>query len=59
LFSDESVAVGIPTIIVSVFLFGGIQLLFFGILGEYILSIHRQVRRNPPMFEMKKINFKR
>ena len=55
----EGAPVGIPTIIVSIFLFGGIQLLFFGILGEYILSIHGQVRRTPPMFEVERINFER
>jgi glycosyltransferase involved in cell wall biosynthesis len=59
LFNKESVASGIPTIIVAIFLFGGIQLLFFGIIGEYILSIHGQVRKSPPMFEIKKINFKK
>jgi len=53
----DSAPVGIPTIIVSIFLFGGLQLLFFGILGEYILSIHGQVRKTPKMFELKKINF--
>jgi len=57
LFNREGAPVGIPTIIVSIFLFGGIQLLFFGILGEYILSIHGQVRRTPPMFEVERINF--
>ena len=59
LLNKESVASGIPTIIVAIFLFGGIQLLFFGIIGEYILSIHGQVRKSPPMFEIKKINFKK
>lgn len=53
----NSAPVGIPTIIVSIFLFGGLQLLFFGILGEYILSIHGQVRKTPKMFEIKKLNF--
>ena len=57
LINREGAPVGIPTIIVSIFLFGGIQLLFFGILGEYILSIHGQVRRTPPMFEVERINF--
>ena len=57
IFNRESVAVGVPTIIVSIFLFGGIQLLFLGIIGEYVLSIHGQVRKRPPMFEIEKINF--
>ena len=59
LLNKESVASGIPTIIVAIFLFGGIQLLFFGIIGEYILSIHGQVRKSPPMFEIRKINFRK
>jgi len=58
LVNREGAPVGIPTIIVSIFFFGGIQLLFFGIIGEYVLSIHSQVRRTPPMFEVEKINFK-
>jgi len=53
----DSAPVGVPTIVVSIFLFGGLQLLFFGILGEYILSIHGQVRKIPKMFEISKINF--
>ena len=57
LINDNQVQVGVPTIIVSIFLFGGLQLLFFGILGEYILSIHGQVRRTPKVFELERINF--
>jgi polyisoprenyl-phosphate glycosyltransferase len=55
--SESNTPVGIPTIIVGIFLLGGIQLLFLGIIGEYILSIHGQVRRIPPMFETERINF--
>jgi polyisoprenyl-phosphate glycosyltransferase len=55
--SDNPTPVGIPTIIVGIFLLGGIQLLFLGLIGEYILSIHGQVRRLPPMFETERINF--
>ena len=58
LISDGTAPVGIPTIIVGIFLLGGIQLLFLGLIGEYILSIHGQVRRTPPMFEIERINFK-
>jgi polyisoprenyl-phosphate glycosyltransferase len=59
LINRDGAPVGIPTIIVSIFLFGGIQLLFFGIIGEYVLSIHGQVRRKPPMFEVERVNFDR
>jgi glycosyltransferase involved in cell wall biosynthesis len=57
LLGRDGVSHGVPLIIVSVFLFGGLQLFFIGLLGEYILSIHGQVRKDPPMFEMQKINF--
>lgn len=56
--SETHTPVGIPTIIVGIFLLGGIQLLFLGLIGEYILSIHGQVRRTPPMFETERINFR-
>ena len=59
LFSEKSIPVGIPTIIIGIFLLGGIQLFFLGLLGEYILSIHGQVRRTPPMFELELINLPR
>lgn len=55
--SDSNFPVGIPTIIVGIFFLGGIQLLFLGIIGEYVLSIHGQVRRAPAMFEVERINF--
>jgi len=55
--SETHTPVGIPTIIVGIFLLGGIQLLFLGLIGEYVLSIHGQVRRDPPMFEIERINF--
>ena len=48
---------GIPTLIVALFFFGGIQLFFLGIIGEYVLSIHSQVRRIPREFEVESINF--
>ncbi len=38
-------------------LIGGFQIFFIGLIGEYILSIHAQVRRVPESFFTKKINF--
>jgi polyisoprenyl-phosphate glycosyltransferase len=55
--SETHTPIGIPTIIVGIFLLGGIQLLFLGLIGEYIPSIHGQVRKVPPMFETERINF--
>lgn len=48
---------GIPTIIVALFFFGGVQLFFVGVLGEYILAIYDQVRRKPLVIERERVNF--
>ena len=48
---------GIPTLIVAIFFFSGVQLLFIGILGEYISAIHSQVRKKPLVIESERINF--
>lgn len=43
----SSTMAGIPTIIVSIFFFGGLQLFFIGIIGEYVLSLHKQIKKAP------------
>lgn len=47
---------GIMTIIVALFFFSGLQLMFIGILGEYVTAIHAQVRRGPMVVERERIN---
>lgn len=47
---------GTTTIIVSLFFLSGIQLLFIGMLGEYITAIHNQVRGGPSVIERERIN---
>jgi glycosyltransferase involved in cell wall biosynthesis len=47
---------GTATIIVSLFFLSGIQLAFIGMLGEYVTSIHSQVRRGPLVVERERIN---
>jgi glycosyltransferase involved in cell wall biosynthesis len=56
-FNPVRPALGIPTLIVSGLFLGGVQLLFLGTIGEYVLSIHSQVRKRPSMFEVERINF--
>lgn len=56
LFNGSTASPGIPTLIVATFLFGGVNLFFLGLMGEYILSIHSSVRPAPPMFERERIN---
>lgn len=47
---------GTATIIVSIFFLSGLQLAFIGILGEYVTSIHSQVRKRPLVVERERIN---
>lgn len=48
---------GIPTVIVAMFFFAGIQLFFLGVIGEYVLAIFNQVRRRPLVIERERVNF--
>ena len=56
LLNPTSALPGIPTIIVSLFFFGGVQMFFLGLIGEYVLSIHGQVRKIPKAFAVEKFN---
>lgn len=47
LFFNESVP-GWPTVVVSIMFFSGVQLLFIGILGEYLARIYDEVKGRPP-----------
>ncbi len=48
---------GIPTLIIALFFFSGVQLFFLGVLGEYIFAIFNQVRRKPLVIERERVNF--
>ncbi len=50
---------GLPTIILVVTFFSGIQLLGIGLLGEYISRIYDEVKRRPQYIIDKKINFEK
>jgi glycosyltransferase involved in cell wall biosynthesis len=47
---------GTMTIIVALFFLSGVQLAFIGMLGEYVTSIHSQVRRGPIVIERERLN---
>ena len=57
LFTEKEMGAGIPTLIVAMFFFAGVQLFFLGLLGEYIGAIHSQVRKRPLVVELERINF--
>lgn len=48
---------GVMTMVVATFFFGGVQLFFMGMIGEYVLAIYGQVRDKPVVFERERINF--
>ncbi len=48
---------GIAPIMIGMFFMFGVVLLFIGILGEYIASIHTHVRNRPIVVERERINF--
>ena len=49
--------VGIAPLVIGFFFFGSIQLLFMGIIGEYIGTIHTLVQKRPLVVEQERINF--
>ena len=48
---------GFAPIVIGLFFLLGIQLMFIGILGEYISSIHNYVQNRPIVVEKERINF--
>ena len=50
-------SVGIAPLVIGIFFLGSIQLLFLGILGEYIGAIHTHVQKRPFVVEKERINF--
>ena len=57
LIDPERYQVGVPTLVISILFFSGVQLIFLGMIGEYVVSIHSQVRRTPPVFALEQLNF--
>jgi polyisoprenyl-phosphate glycosyltransferase len=53
---DGRAPAGTQTLIAGLFFFSGVQLLFLGLMGEYITAIHAQVRRGPVVVERERIN---
>lgn len=53
----DNFSVGTAPMTLGVFLLGGVQLLFLGLLGEYILNINTRVIHRPIVVEEKRLNF--
>lgn len=52
-----SFSAGVAPLIIGLFMMGGIQLFFVGLLGEYIMSINTRVMKRPLVVEEERINF--
>jgi glycosyltransferase involved in cell wall biosynthesis len=50
-------SVGIAPLVIGVFFFMSVQMLFMGIIGEYIGTIHTLVQNRPLVVEQERINF--
>jgi hypothetical protein len=44
-------------LVIGLFFFASLQMVFMGILGEYIGAIHTFVQKRPLVFEKERINF--
>ncbi len=53
----NSFAAGNAPMLIGVFFLGGVQLIFIGLLGEYIMSINTRVMNRPLVIEEERINF--
>ncbi|MCB1539192.1 MAG: glycosyltransferase family 2 protein [Rhodospirillales bacterium] len=53
----DTFSMGTAPILIGVFFFGAMQMLFLGLLGEYVLSIQTHVRKLPHVVEAGRINF--
>jgi glycosyltransferase involved in cell wall biosynthesis len=53
----ENFQVGMAPLVIGLFFFSSVQLIFIGIIGEYIGAIHTQVLKRPLVVEKERINF--
>jgi polyisoprenyl-phosphate glycosyltransferase len=53
----QNFALGLAPVVVGLFFVGGVQLIFLGIVGEYVGAIYTQVLHRPLVIEKERINF--
>ena len=53
----DTFSMGIAPVIVGLFFFSAVQLIFIGIIGEYIGAIYSQTKNRPLVVEEERINF--
>lgn len=53
----QNFVVGTAPILIGMFFLGAVQLIFLGLIGEYILSINQRLMNRPLVIEEERINF--
>ena len=53
----NSFQLGLAPMVIGMFFFSSVQLIFLGIVGEYVGAIHTQVLKRPLVVEKERINF--
>jgi polyisoprenyl-phosphate glycosyltransferase len=53
----NSFSLGMAPILIGMFFFASVQMLFIGLLGEYIGAIYTRVRKLPLVVELERVNF--
>jgi glycosyltransferase involved in cell wall biosynthesis len=53
----QNFSLGLAPVVIGLFFLGSVQLIFLGVLGEYIGAIYTQVMHRPLVIEKERINF--
>lgn len=53
----DEFSLGVAPVVIGLFFFFSVQLIFLGIIGEYIGSIHTKVLKRPLVVEKERVNF--
>ncbi len=53
----DSFNTGMAPVVIGMFFLGAVQLIFLGLIGEYILSINKRLMKRPLVIEEERLNF--
>ena len=53
----DTLQMGVAPMLIGIFFLGSVQMLFMGIIGEYIGAIYTQVKKRPRVVEKERLNF--
>lgn len=53
----NSFTLGMAPLLIGIFFLGAVQLVFLGLIGEYILSMNKRIMNRPLVIERERINF--